>query len=51
MTAVYHYNKTKKKTHDTVLIEEGEELFGPKVAPVSKSDKKSVNTNKKVGLK
>lgn len=39
-----HYNKRK-----TVLIKEGEELFGPKVGPVSKRDKKSVNTNKKVG--
>lgn len=42
---MYHYNKTK--THDTVLIKEGEELFGPEVGPVSKSDKKSVNTNKR----
>ena len=35
----------------TVLIKEGEELFGPKVRPVSKRDKKSVNAKKKVKCK
>lgn len=49
LTTVYHHNKTK--THDTVLVKEGEELFGLEVGPVSKHNKKSVNTNKKVRVK